>query len=62
MAGRKRVEVYKGRDGLWRFRLVGANGEKQGASQAYRGDDAHSKYGAKRGARSAHPGVPVEVV
>lgn len=61
MAGTEHVEVYRGRDGLWRFRLVYANGEKGTASQAYRGDEPHSKYGAKRGARTAHPGVPVEV-
>jgi uncharacterized protein YegP (UPF0339 family) len=62
MAGRQHVEVYEGADGKFRFRLVGANGEKQAASQGYGGSKAQSKYGAKRGARAAHPGVPVEVV
>lgn len=62
MSKRGHVEVYKGHDGLWRFRLVGANGEKQDASQPYHGDDRHSKYGAKRGARTAHPGLRLEVL
>lgn len=61
MAKRQYVEVYKGRDGLWRFRLRYANGEPGTASQPYHGDDAHSKYGAKRGARSAHPGIELRV-
>lgn len=61
MMSRQHVEVFRGRDGLWRFRLVAANGEKQTASQPYRGDSHHSKWSAKRGARAAHPGVPVEV-
>ena len=67
MAGQKHVEVYLGTDGWYRFRLVGANGEKSTASQPYR---AHrkgvvnlvdSRNSAKRGARQAHPGVPVTV-
>lgn len=56
---RDHVEVYRGRDKQWRFRLVYANGEKGTASQAYSGDDAHSKWSAKRGARTAHPGVEI---
>jgi len=62
MMGRpvKHVEVYEGRDGQWRFRLVYANGEKGTASQGYAGDRSHSRYGAKRGAQAAHPGVPVQ--
>lgn len=60
MAGERHVEVFRGRDGLYRFRLVAANGEKTTASQPYLGDPSHSKYGAKRGARAAHPGVPIE--
>lgn len=59
---KKHVEIFEGRDGLWRFRLVAANGEKQTASQAYHGTKAQSKWGAKRGARTAHPGLPVVVV
>lgn len=69
MAGQQHVEVYEGRDGYWRFRLVGANGERQSASQPYRVhfpddtiDSSKSKYNAKRGARTAHPGVSVEVL
>jgi uncharacterized protein YegP (UPF0339 family) len=53
MAGRH-VELFKGRGGKWRYRLVGGNGEKQTASQPY-----FSKGNARRGARSAHPGVRV---
>jgi uncharacterized protein YegP (UPF0339 family) len=60
---RRHVEVFRGRDKLWRFRLVGGNHEKQTASQAYHGKtERHSKYSAKRGAGKAHPGVPIEVV
>lgn len=59
MAGATHVEVYEGRDGLYRFRLRYANGEPGTASQPYRGSRAQSKYGAKRGARTAHPGVEI---
>lgn len=58
----KHVEVYRGRDRLWRFRLIYANGEKGTASQSYRGDDRHSKFGARRGAGTAHPDLPINVV
>jgi len=64
---RKHVEVYRGADGWWRFRLVGGNGEKSTGSQAYRAhrngvpNDNDSKQSAKRAARSAHPNVPLEV-
>jgi len=66
MARRKHVELFKGRDGWWRFRLVAANGEKQTASQPYRAhrkgapNDVDSRASARRAARSAHPGVAIE--
>lgn len=47
-----RVEIFAGRDGRYRYRLVGANGEKMTASEPYA-----NKANAKRGARTAHPGV-----
>lgn len=68
MTGHRHVEVYGGADGFWRFRLVAGNGEKQTASQPYRCvkadgtvDRAKSKWNATRGARTAHPGVRVQV-
>lgn len=51
-----RVEIYKGKAG-WRFRLVGANGEKVTQSEAYT-----RKASAKRGARRAHPLTPIVVI
>lgn len=62
MTRERHVEVFRDEAGWWRFRLVGANGEKQDASQAYHGSPGQSKYGARRGAAAAHPGVPIRVV
>jgi uncharacterized protein YegP (UPF0339 family) len=62
MPSSNKVEVYKGRDGLWRFRLRYANGEKGTASQSYRGRPAQSKANAKRGAATAHPGLKIQVL
>jgi uncharacterized protein YegP (UPF0339 family) len=35
MAGRKHVQLTKGRDGRWRFKQVSANGKVTRASQGY---------------------------
>lgn len=62
------VEVYEGRDGWFRFRLVAGNGEKQAASQAYKAhrhgvpNEIDSRVSAVRGARAAHPGLDIEVI
>lgn len=51
------IEIFAGRSGGHYWRVVGANGEKMSASQAYT-----RRSSAKRAARRLHPALPIEVV
>jgi uncharacterized protein YegP (UPF0339 family) len=51
------VQLYHDSRGRWRFRVVGANGEKTAQSQAYA-----TRSSAIRGARRARPGATIEPV
>lgn len=52
----KKAELFKGRDGKWRFRIVGGNGEIIAQSQAY-----FSKWNAKRAVIAQYQMTPVVV-
>lgn len=52
---RKRIEVYRGRDG-WRWRAVAANGVIIASGESH-----SRKWNAKRAARRAFPGWPLDV-
>lgn len=57
MSGVRHVEVFEGRDGKGRFRVVGANGQKMDASQGY-----SRRSNARRAARNLYPDLPIETV
>lgn len=54
----KRVELYRGRNLKWRWRVVAANGQvTSGPGQAF-----YSRWNAKRSAHNEHPDLPIVVV
>jgi uncharacterized protein YegP (UPF0339 family) len=52
-----RLEVYRGEDGCWYWRCVAANNEIIATGESY-----PRKWNAKRAARRAFPGIPIQVV
>ena len=50
-----RLVLYRGQDGAWYWRAVAANGEVIASGEAHT-----RKWGAKRAAKRAFPGIPVE--
>lgn len=51
------IEVYKGKDSRWYYRVVAGNGKITGSSQGY-----STKSNAARAARSQHPGIELRYV
>lgn len=54
----KRVELYRGRNLKWRWRVVAANG----AITSGPGQSFYSKFNARRSAQTEHPDLPIVVV
>lgn len=53
----RHIDVYRGFDMRWRWRVVAANGQKMGSG----GQAFYSKWNATRGAVNVNPELPVFV-